>query len=55
MLSLENHLQQVQTGKAKQPEHVGNGSTIPTGKEDHSEVTAPLLILIIIEPSDEEQ
>jgi hypothetical protein len=54
MLSLENHLQQVQPGKATQPRNVGNGSTIPTGKVDHSEVTAPLLMLIIIDLSDEE-
>ena len=45
VLSLENNLQQVQTGKVTQPGYVGNGSTIPTGKEDHREVTAPLLTL----------
>ena len=54
MLSLENHLQQVQNDKVTQPGYVGNGSTIPSVKEDHSVVTEPLLILIIIEPSDEE-
>jgi hypothetical protein len=54
MLSLENHLQQVQNGEVTQPGYDRNGSNIPTGKEDQSEVTAPLLILITIEPSDEE-
>lgn len=54
MLSLENNLQQVQTGRAAQPGYVGNGSTIPTVKEDHNEVTAPLLMLILTESSDEE-
>jgi hypothetical protein len=54
VLSLEHHPQQVQDGEATQPGNVGKGSTIPTGKEDHSEVTAPLLMLIIIELSDEE-
>ena len=54
MLSLENNLQQVQTGKATQPGHVGNSSTVPSGKEGQSQVAAPILILIIIEPNYEE-
>jgi hypothetical protein len=54
VLSLEKNLQQVQTGKATQPGYVGNGSTIPTGKEDHSEVTAPLLMSTLTEPNEEE-
>jgi hypothetical protein len=47
MLSLENHLQQVQTGKDAQPGYVGNGSTIPTGE-------VSLLILILTERSYDE-